>query len=75
MPSTISYTGSNKVQALELQALLDEEEHHDQEAILGSISSALPCASISGPFTTVPIQQQSHFKPQLSASQLQGYEY
>jgi hypothetical protein len=64
-----------KFQALELQTLLDEQERHDQLAGLGSTSGAPSCAPISGPFTTVPIQPQSHFKPQLSASQLQGYEY
>lgn len=65
-----------KSQALELEALLEEPERYDQEAGFGSISSALSSTPISSPFTTIPIQHQSLFKPQqLSASQLQGYEY
>ncbi|KAF9650487.1 hypothetical protein BDM02DRAFT_3127646 [Thelephora ganbajun] len=55
-----------EIQALELQALLDGEERHGLE------TSSTP---ISSPFTALPIQFQSHFQPQLSASQLQGYEY
>jgi hypothetical protein len=38
-------------------------------------SSAPSSTVISSPFTTVPIQSQSQFRPQLFASQLQGYEY
>jgi hypothetical protein len=59
-------------QALELQAMLDEDELYDQEVGSGTTSGA---PSVTGPFTTVPIQPQSHFQPQLSASQLQEYEY
>ena len=61
-------------QALELQALLDEEERHGQGAGIGT-SSASSCTPMPSPFTTVPVQSQSHLQPQLSASQLQGYEY
>jgi len=61
-------------QALELQALLEQEESRDQVTGLET-SSAPSCTPISSPFTTVPIQSQSHFGPQLSASQLLGYEY
>ena len=63
-----------RFQALELQALLDEEERHGQGAGIGT-SSASPCAPMPSPFTTVPVQSQSHLQLQLSASQLQGYEY
>ncbi|KAF9777400.1 hypothetical protein BJ322DRAFT_1063545 [Thelephora terrestris] len=62
-------------EALELQALLDEEEHRDQQAGLGSTLSAPSCAPISGPFTTVPIHPQPPYRPLISASHLQGYEY
>lgn len=61
-------------QALELQALLDQEERHDRETG-PEPSSASSCTPISSPFTTVPIQSRSQFRPQLAASQLQGYEY
>ena len=63
-----------KFQALELEAMLDEEDLYDQGAGLEA-SAVSSCTPISSPFTTVPIQSQSHIRPQLSASQLQGYEY
>lgn len=62
-------------QALELQVLLEEEERRGQEAGLESISGAPSATQISGLFTTVPIQPQPQFRPLISASQLQGYEF
>lgn len=59
-----------KFQALELQALLDEEDGASLET-----SNTVSCTPISSPFTTAPIQSQLHPRPQLSASQLEGYEY
>ena len=68
---------TNLSQALELQALLDQEERHGQDAgLFDPMTSSAPSRAVmSGPFTSEPIQSQPQFRPQLSASQLQGYEY